>query len=180
MSGVTANADGPVVGLVRRAVVVVALGDDEDVVAAAERVAEHGARAQEDVRVVALSLVLLRAVKVPLLQVLDRIVRAVERLRRQRARGNEERTVVLQRRPPSPSALRQRRGPRPPCTPIQMYSAERQNERREERRTSLDLVSLRSVSAGPSCASDGPGRGSGSGRGDPGGPSTGLHAHQRC
>ena len=78
------SADGPVVGLVRRAVVVVALGDDEQVVAAAERAAEHGGRAQEDVRVVALSLVRRRAVKVPLLQVLDRLDLAVERLRGQR------------------------------------------------------------------------------------------------
>lgn len=55
-----------VVGRVGRAVVVVRLAEDEDVVALAERVLEDGDRAQVDVRVVAGGLAGRRAVKVPL------------------------------------------------------------------------------------------------------------------
>jgi len=46
-----------VVGSVRRSVIVVGLGEDENVVTAAERVLEDGSRSKVDVRVVAGSLV---------------------------------------------------------------------------------------------------------------------------
>jgi hypothetical protein len=55
-----------VVGRVGRAIVVVRLAEDEDVVALAERVLEDGDRPKVDVRVVARGLTGRRAVKVPL------------------------------------------------------------------------------------------------------------------
>ena len=54
-----------VVGLVRRPVVVVTLGENEDVVAAAERVLEDGGGAEVDVRVATRRLVRRRAVEIP-------------------------------------------------------------------------------------------------------------------
>ena len=59
------------VSLVRRAVVVVRLGHDEDVVAAAERVLEDGGGAKVDIRVVPMCLVGGRAIEIPLAQLAD-------------------------------------------------------------------------------------------------------------
>ena len=60
-----------VVGAVRGAVVVVALGENEDVLTAAERVLEDGGGAEVDVRVAAGGLVGRGAVKVPDTEVVD-------------------------------------------------------------------------------------------------------------
>ena len=54
-----------VVGFVGSAVVVVALGEDEDVIAATERIFEDGDRSQIDIGVATRSLVGGRAVEVP-------------------------------------------------------------------------------------------------------------------
>jgi hypothetical protein len=59
------------VGAVGRAVIVIRLGKDEDVLAAAEGVLENGCGAQVDVRIVAWGLVGRRAVKVPDAEVVD-------------------------------------------------------------------------------------------------------------
>jgi len=60
-----------VVGLVGSAVVVVAFGEDEDVVATTERVLEDGGRLQVNVGVATRSLVGGRAVEVPNAQLTD-------------------------------------------------------------------------------------------------------------
>lgn len=56
------------------------LAHDDDVVATAERIREEGARAEEDIRVRALGLAGRRSIKVPLLQLVKRLDRAVEGL----------------------------------------------------------------------------------------------------
>lgn len=60
-----------VVGAVGSTVVVVSLGENEDVLSAAERVLEDGGRTEMDVRVVTWGLVGGRAIKVPDAEVVD-------------------------------------------------------------------------------------------------------------
>lgn len=57
------------------------LGNDEDVVSTAERILEDGGGAEVDVRVVSLGLSGRRAVKVPLLEVLERLYGSIESLK---------------------------------------------------------------------------------------------------
>jgi hypothetical protein len=102
-----------VIGPVRSAVVIVTLGKDEDVVAAAERILEDGSRAQVDVRIMARSLVGGGTIEVPNAELADvgdllahglRVpMRSILRNQMALQPLRAELTVVFERRPPSPS-----------------------------------------------------------------------------
>jgi hypothetical protein len=105
-----------IVGLVRGAVVVIALGEDEDVIAATEGVLEDGGGAQVDVGVISRSLVGGGTVKVPdteLANVRDLLAHGLM-VRKESILvnrwGRVGLTVVFERRPLSPSIQTSERG----------------------------------------------------------------------
>ena len=97
-----------VIGLVWSAVVVIALGEDEDIIAATEWIFEDGSWPQVDVGVATWSLVGGRTIKVPDSQLADVGHFLVDSLRRwlgdaSAGSGSESLTHVFERRPPLPS-----------------------------------------------------------------------------
>ena len=97
-----------VVGLVRSAVVVVTLGEDEDVVTFSEGVLEDGSRPQVDIGVATRGLVGGRTVEIPYTQLTnigDFLVNSLYDISQTTYQGiwGNEPTQVLERRPPSPS-----------------------------------------------------------------------------